>query len=151
MPEIDLDEVLARLPHQPPMRLVERVLEIVPGHSARATRVAHPGDWYFDGHFPGHPVVPGIALVELLAQTGGLAVGHPASGLQSLRLAALHEFKFPAAAAPGARLDAHAEVVGRIGPLIKILGTVTADGTLVASGSLTLANVAPLQPPGVGT
>jgi 3-hydroxymyristoyl/3-hydroxydecanoyl-(acyl carrier protein) dehydratase len=141
----DLDHLLAQLPHQPPMRLVEEIVDVVPGRSARAARVARAGDWYFDGHFPDNPVVPAIALVELLAQTGGLAI---APSLEtpvpiSLRLASLQDFKFPAAAGPGAVLEATAEVVGRLGPLIKVSGTVTANGTLVASGSLTLAEVVP--------
>lgn len=139
----DLNHLLAQLPHHPPMRLVEEIVDVVPGRSARATRVARPGDWYFDGHFPANPVVPAIALVELLAQTGGLAVAPPhASEPIALRLASLNDFKFPAAAGPGALLQATAEVVGRLGPLIKIAGSVTANGTLVASGSLTLAEVA---------
>ena len=142
MSEADLDQLLARLPHQPPMRLVEHIVEVVPGRSARATRVAHPEDWYFDGHFPANPVVPAIALVELLAQTGGLAVAPTAdSGLTALRLASLNDFKFPSAAGPGATLHATAEIVGRLGPLIRIEGSVTANGTLVATGHLTLAEV----------
>jgi len=140
-----LDHLLGQLPHQPPMRLVEQIVEVVPGRSARAERVARAADWYFDGHFPANPVVPAIALVELLAQTGGLAIAsaQPASQPIALRLASLTDFKFPAAAGPGAVLHAKVEVVGRLGALIKIAGSVTADGTLVASGSLTLAEVAP--------
>ena len=66
---------LSLLPHQPPMRLVEQVIGVTPGVSARCTRVTHPDDFFFQGHFPGQPVVPAIILVEMLAQTGGLAIG----------------------------------------------------------------------------
>lgn len=142
-----LDHLLDQLPHQPPMRLVETIVDVVPGRSARTTRVARAGDWYFDGHFPANPVVPAIALVELLAQTGGLAIAPEQSSLSALRLASLSDFKFPAAAGPGAVLQATAEVVGRLGALIRISGQVTADGTIVATGALTLAEVAPAGSP----
>jgi 3-hydroxyacyl-[acyl-carrier-protein] dehydratase len=143
-----MDHLISQLPHQPPMRLVEHVVEVVPGRRARATRIAQAGDWYFDGHFPNEPVVPAIALVELLAQTGGLAVAHDtAPRSASLRLAALSDFKFPAAARPGALLEATADVVGRIGSLIKISGMVKADGRLVATGNLTLADVSTASAP----
>jgi 3-hydroxyacyl-[acyl-carrier-protein] dehydratase len=140
--DLSVDALLSDLPHQPPMRLVEQIVEVVPGRRARTTRVAHADDWYFDGHFPNDPVVPAMALVELLAQTGGLAVARDANRHpKSLRLAALTDFKFPASAGPGARLEATADVIGQMGSLIKISGTITADGRLVASGSLTLADV----------
>jgi 3-hydroxyacyl-[acyl-carrier-protein] dehydratase len=133
------------LPHQPPMRLVEQVLELRPGESARATRRAHPSDWYFNGHFPGQPVVPAIVLTELLAQTAGLAAAVLSSSDQpiALRVAGFGPFKFPAAAEPGMLLEATARVVGRIGALVKVEGEVTADGRPVAVGSVTLAEVAP--------
>jgi 3-hydroxyacyl-[acyl-carrier-protein] dehydratase len=133
---------LSLLPHQPPMRLVEEVIEVIPGVSARCTRVTRPGDWFFQGHFPGQPVVPAIVLVELLAQTGGLAIGSTAgTSTLALRVAAFGGFKFPRAAGPGMTLEAVARVAGRMGGLHKIEGEVTADGQVVASGSLTLAEV----------
>jgi 3-hydroxyacyl-[acyl-carrier-protein] dehydratase len=136
------DDLLRRLPHQPPMRLVEEVLEIVPGTLARTRRRARAGDWYFDGHFPGDPVLPAIVLVELVAQTGGLAAGSGAAAdvPLAMRVAALTNFKFPAAARPGALLEVTARVVGRLDKLTKIDGEVTVDGRIVAAGSVTLAD-----------
>jgi 3-hydroxyacyl-[acyl-carrier-protein] dehydratase len=138
---------LARLPHRPPMRLVEEVLDVDAGRQARTRRAVRATDWYFDGHFPGVPVIPAIVLIELLAQTGGLAAGAgPADEVRSLRVAAVNDFKFPAGAGPGVTLEATARVAGRLGRLTKIEGTVTADGRIVATGSLMLADVG--DPPG---
>jgi 3-hydroxyacyl-[acyl-carrier-protein] dehydratase len=138
MPLIDF------LPHQPPMRLVEEVVDIQHGERCTSRRVTKAGDFYFQGHFPDQPIVPAVILIELLAQTGGLAAAAPkpdssAPPLQ-LRVAAVGPFKFPAAAGADQTLEAIATVAGRIGGLIKIEGTVTADGILVATGTLTLAN-----------
>lgn len=134
---------LELLPHRPPMRLVETVTEIVAGERATGGRRAAAADFYFDGHFPGEPIVPAVVLVEMLAQVGGLAAGAPVQGAPAtplrLRVAALGPFKFPAAARPGAWLEARARVAGRLGGMFKIEGEVTADGLVVATGSVTLA------------
>ena len=131
------------LPHRPPMRLIEEVVAVHPGDRAIARRVTRADDFFFQGHFPGQPVVPAIILVELLAQTGGLVVAASESAeptrTPQLRVAGLGPFKFPSAAGVGMILEASARLAGRFGGVFKIEGEVTADGVLVASGSVILA------------
>ena len=131
------------LPHQPPMRLLEEVVSVNPGAEAVGRRLAKREDFYFQGHFPQDPIVPAVILVEMVAQAGGIAAGAPRAGESpqtlQLRVAAIGPFKFPAPARPGAVLDVSARVVGRLGGLYKIDGAVTADGIVVATGTLTLA------------
>ena len=132
---------LRLLPHRPPMRLVGEIVAVEPGVEVRCRRATHPEDWFFDGHFPGEPVVPAIVLVELVALAGGLAIGSGAAAGEplALRVAALGGFKFPGAATAGDLLEATARVAGRMGGLYKIEGEVTAGGRVVGVGAVTLA------------
>jgi 3-hydroxyacyl-[acyl-carrier-protein] dehydratase len=125
------------------MRLLDEITELVPGERARGRRTLRPDDFFFDGHFPGEPIVPAVMLVEMIAQLGGVAAGAPrapsvAGAPLRLRVAAFGPFKFPAAATPGAVLDVDAQVSGALGGLYKIEGRVTDGARVVAIGSVTL-------------
>lgn len=137
----------ALLPHQPPMRLIDEVVDLQPGERAVARRVTHETDFFFQGHFPGDPIVPAVILVEMLAQAGGLAAGAPRTGgpqvPTALHVAGLGPFKFPSAARAGDVLEARARVVGQLGGLYRIEGEVTVAGRTVATGAVTLARVGP--------
>jgi 3-hydroxyacyl-[acyl-carrier-protein] dehydratase len=135
---------LAQLPHRKPMLLVDDIIDVQPGVSVTAIRMTSPADFFFQGHFPGQPVVPAVILIEMIAQAGGIAAASAPGGdgrARSGRLAAIGAFKFPSAAGAGSRLEIHARVAGRVGRLVKIEGDVMADGQTVAAGSLTLADV----------
>src|SRR3546814_10577748 len=82
--QMDVRRIMAMLPHRYPMLLVDRVLEIVPDHSIRAVKAVSMNEPFFQGHFPGRPIMPGVLIVEALAQAAGVlaidALGLEGSG-----------------------------------------------------------------------
>jgi 3-hydroxyacyl-[acyl-carrier-protein] dehydratase len=70
--QLDIHEILRRLPHRYPFLLVDRVLECVPGKSVRALKNVSVNEPYFQGHFPNRPVMPGVIIIEALAQAAGI-------------------------------------------------------------------------------
>ncbi|MDE2271128.1 MAG: 3-hydroxyacyl-ACP dehydratase FabZ [Xanthomonadaceae bacterium] len=74
---VDAEAIAAILPHRYPFLLVDRVIELVPGQSIVAIKNVTLNEPFFQGHFPGHPVMPGVLIVEALAQASGLLIGLP--------------------------------------------------------------------------
>ena len=70
--KLDIYDILKRLPHRYPFLLVDRVLELIPGQSIRALKNVTYNEPFFPGHFPHRPVMPGVMIIEALAQTAGI-------------------------------------------------------------------------------
>ena len=72
--ELDINEIMKILPHRPPLLLVDRIVEIEPFKSATGIKCITMNEPQFNGHFPGHPIMPGVLLLEAMAQVGGVAM-----------------------------------------------------------------------------
>ncbi len=132
---------LANLPHGEEFRFVDRIESLVPGRSATASYLLRGDEHFLRGHFPGTPIMPGVLLVEALAQLGGVVAQcdpeHPP--MDDLRLAAIRSAKITGAAAPGERLTITAEVTGRLGDLVQVAGSVASGGNALLRAQVTLS------------
>ena len=136
-----LTDALHRLPHGPEFRFVDRLLELEPGVFG-CGEYEVPGQMSFlRGHFPGDPLMPGVLLVEAVAQLAGVvAQSDPhIKPLEELRLAALSRVKILGAARPGEIIRLEARVTGRLGNLIQAQATARVGGQLVLEAQLTLS------------
>lgn len=75
-PDISLDQLMRLLPHRAPMLMIERLINVIPGESAIGIKTISINDWYFQGHFPQKPVMPGVMIIEALAQTAAALAMH---------------------------------------------------------------------------
>lgn len=105
---MNIGQILKLLPHRYPFLLVDRVLECIPGSSIKAYKNVTINEPFFQGHFPGVPIMPGVLILEALAQTGGLlAAASISEGLENklFLFTGLDQVKFRRQVVPGDRLD----------------------------------------------
>jgi 3-hydroxyacyl-[acyl-carrier-protein] dehydratase len=134
-PLMDVTAIEAILPHRFPFLLVDRVLSMEPMKKLVAVKCVTVNEPFFAGHFPGHPVMPGVLILEALAQAAALlAKGSIADATDDkvTYLMAIDNARFRKPVVPGDRLELHVEVVKRKGAIWKEKGTAMVDGEVVA-------------------
>ena len=139
-----MTDALSFLPHGPEFRFVDRLSALEPGASGAAEFTLRGDEPFLRGHFPGEPLMPGVLLVEAVAQLAGVvAQTDPAiTPLAGLKLTAIRAAKILGTAKPGETVTLHARVTGRMGHLVQAQGTATVRGTLVLQCDVTLAGTA---------
>jgi 3-hydroxyacyl-[acyl-carrier-protein] dehydratase len=139
---IDIEGILSRLPHRFPFLLVDRVLDVVPGKSIVAIKNVTANEAYFQGHFPEHPVMPGVLILEALAQAGGLLAYETASaaeGISILYLAGIEESRFKQIVRPGDQLTLRVELDKHRRNLWRFTAVAEVDGKAVAEAHILMA------------
>lgn len=130
------------LPHREPFLLVDEILELEPGVSARARWTLRPEMDFFRGHFPGNPITPGVLIVEALAQTGALAaMSLPANRGKLALFAGIEKVRFRRPVRPGETLELSTRMVRTRGPMGWGEGEARVDGTLACSATISFALV----------
>jgi 3-hydroxyacyl-[acyl-carrier-protein] dehydratase len=137
----EMNEVLERLPHAFPFRMVDRILEIEKGRRAVTLKNVSIDEPYFSGHFPKEPILPAVLIVEAMAQTGGLAFQSSfEKGEGEIPvLARIEEFRLKRNVIPGDQLIIEAEVLRIFSDLAKVKVLASVEGEPVAEGTLILA------------
>jgi 3-hydroxyacyl-[acyl-carrier-protein] dehydratase len=135
---LDIRAVLAALPHRYPMLLVDRVEEIVPDQSIRAIKAVTINEPFFQGHFPGRPIMPGVLIIEALAQAAGVlaieSLGLAGSG-KLVYFMAIDGAKFRTPVEPGCLLTLEAEFIQKRASVCKFAGRALLEGKLAAEAN----------------
>ncbi len=137
---LDVKRVMAALPHRYPMLLVDRVEEIIPDKSIAAIKAVTINEDFFNGHFPGRPIMPGVLIVEALAQAAGVlaveSLGLANSG-KLVYFMAIEGAKFRTPVEPGCLLRLEVEFVQKRASVCKFAGKALVDGKVAAEANFT--------------
>ena len=134
------EEIEAILPHRQPFLLIDEVTELEPGKRVVATRQVRADDWWFPGHFPARPVMPGVLIVEAMAQTGAVAVLVEEENRGKIAFfAGIDDCRFKRVVSPGDTLTLSCEIDTVRGPIGRGKATAHVGDELAARGTLTFA------------
>ncbi len=145
---IEVREILTILPHRYPLVMVDRVTEIVPGERIAGHKCVAYNEPWFQGHFPAHPIMPGVLIIESMVQIGGLLAHASDSTLTAGKVVlflGIDKARFRRPVVPGDRIDLSATALQRRGPVWKLKGEARVDGQLCAEAVM-LAQVAVAAP-----
>jgi 3-hydroxyacyl-[acyl-carrier-protein] dehydratase len=143
---IERNEIETLIPHRPPFLWIDRVEELEPGVRCVAVKFVDPSNPIFSGHFPAKPILPGVLLIEAVAQTAGVMLGSAApqaddkSRGRVALLAAVNRFKFLKPVTPGQELRVETRKLTDAGQLALIAGSVWVGGEMVANGELSVVS-----------
>ena len=133
-------EIMEILPHRHPFLLIDTIEELEPGKRAVGKKCVTFSEPYFAGHFPGNPVMPGVLIIEALAQTGAAAIlSLPENRGKTAYFAGLDKAKFKQMVRPGEVLTLETQIIRTKGPIGVGEAVATVDGKLVAKAELTFA------------
>ena len=140
MAGLDSKQIMEILPHRQPFLLIDTVEELIPGQKAVARKCVSYNEPYFAGHFPNEPVMPGVLIIEAMAQAGAAAIlCKPEHKGKTAYFAGISHAKFKRKVVPGDVLTLELEIIKEKGPIGVGRGTAKVDGKIAASAELTFA------------
>lgn len=139
---LNQEQIKEIIPQREPFLMIDEVEEYVPGQSATAYKYVKEEEWYFRGHFPGNPIMPGVLITESLAQTGAIAILslEENKGKNAL-FGGIDKMKFKKMVVPGDKLKLEVKIIKQKGPIGVGEAIATVEDKVVARGELTFAVV----------
>lgn len=136
--ELNIDQIMEILPHRPPFLLVDRITECEPGQRASGIKCVTMNEPFFQGHFPGHPVMPGVLILEALAQTGAVAaLSLPENKGKLALFGGVKNARFKRPVVPGDVLELSCELTAWRSGVGFGKGVARVDGKIAAQAELT--------------
>lgn len=137
---LNTKQIMELIPHRQPFLLIDIIEELEPGVKAVAKKCVSYNEPYFAGHFPKEPVMPGVLIIEAMAQAGAAAIlSKPENKRKTAYFAGINNAKFKRKVLPGDVLTLELEIIREKGPMGIGRGTAKVDGKIAATAELTFA------------